>query len=217
MSKATPIRVLIVDDHAVVRGGLRLFLLAFDDLALVGEANSGEKALAQCAELRPDVILMDLVMPGMGGVEAIRLLRQRQPQVQVIALTSFPEEELVQAALQAGAISYLLKTISAADLAAAIRAAAAGQPTLAPEATLALLRRAGPPPAGQDLTAREREVLALLVEGLSNREIAARLVVSESTAKFHVGNILVKLQAGNRAEAVAMALQQGLVDRSAHR
>jgi NarL family two-component system response regulator LiaR len=211
MSKETPIRVLIVDDHAVVRGGLRLFLLAFDDLELVGEASSGERAPAMCAELQPDVVLMDLMMPGMGGVEAIRLIRQRQPQVQVIALTSFPEDELVQAALRAGAISYLLKTISAGELAAAIRAAAAGQATLAPEATQALLRQAGPPPVGHDLTERERQVLALLVQGLSNAEIAARLVISESTAKFHVSNILAKLQASSRAEAVAVALQSGLV------
>jgi len=210
MSQKTPTRVLVVDDHAVVRGGLRLFLLAFDDLELVGEANSGERALAQCAEVQPDVVLMDLMMPGMGGVEAIRLIRQRLPSVQVIALTSFPEDELVQAALRAGAIGYLLKTISAGDLAQAIRAAAAGQPTLAPEATQALLRQAGPPPLGDDLTARERQVLALLVQGLSNADIAAQLVVSESTAKFHVSNILAKLQAGSRAEAVAIALQSGL-------
>ena len=210
MSQKTPTRVLVVDDHAVVRGGLRLFLLAFDDLELVGEANSGERALAQCAEVQPDVVLMDLMMPGMGGVEAIRLIRQRHPSVQVIALTSFPEDELVQAALRAGAIGYLLKTISAGDLAQAIRAAAAGQPTLAPEATQALLRQAGPPPVGHDLTERERQVLALLVQGLSNAEIAAQLVISESTAKFHVSNILAKLQAGSRAEAVAIALQSGL-------
>jgi NarL family two-component system response regulator LiaR len=215
MSQETPTRVLVVDDHTVVRGGLRLFLLAFDDLELVGEANSGERALAQCAEVQPDVVLMDLVMPGMGGVEAIRLIRQRYPAVQVIALTSFPEDELVQAALRAGAIGYLLKTISAGDLAQAIRAAAAGQPTLAPEATQALLRQAGPPPVGRDLTARERQVLALLVQGQSNAGIAAQLVVSESTAKFHVSNILAKLQAGSRAEAVAIALQSGLVDHKA--
>ncbi len=214
MNRTMPVRVLVVDDHAVVRGGLRLFLLAFDDLELVGEANSGERALSKCADLQPDVVLMDLVMPGMGGVEAIRLLRQRHPHVQVIALTSFPEDELVQAALRAGAISYLLKTISAGDLAAAIRAAAAGQPTLAPEATQALLRRAAAPAAGYDLTAREREVLGLLVEGLSNASIAERLGVSESTAKFHVSNVLGKLQVGSRAEAVSVALQNGLVSRS---
>ena len=214
MNRTMPVRVLVVDDHAVVRGGLRLFLLAFDDLELVGEANSGERALSKCADLQPDVVLMDLVMPGMGGVEAIRLLRQRHPHVQVIALTSFPEDELVQAALRAGAISFLLKTSAAGDLAAAIRAAAAGQPTLAPEATQALLRRAAAPAAGYDLTAREREVLGLLVEGLSNASIAERLGVSESTAKFHVSNVLGKLQVGSRAEAVSVALQNGLVSRS---
>lgn len=211
MSQEKSTRVLVVDDHAVVRGGLRLFLLAFDDLELVGEANCGERTLALCAEVQPDVVLMDLLMPGMGGVEATRLIRQRHPQVQVIALTSFPDDELVQAALRAGAIGYLLKTISAGDLAQAIRAAAAGQPTLAPEATQALLRQAGPPAVGHDLTERERQVLALLVQGLSNADIAAQLVISESTAKFHVSNILAKLQAGSRAEAVAIALRGGLV------
>jgi DNA-binding NarL/FixJ family response regulator len=126
--------VLVVDDHAVVRGGLRLFLMAHDDLELVGEAGSGEQALALCAEARPDVVLMDLVMPGMSGVDAIRLIRERYPGVKVIALTSFPEDDLVRAALSAGAMSYLLKNISAGNLAAAIRAAHAGQPVLAPEA-----------------------------------------------------------------------------------
>ena len=212
MPEGTPIRVLVVDDHAVVRGGLRLFLMAFDDLDLVGEAGSGEKALALCAEVRPEVVLMDLVMPGMGGVDAIRLIRERYPWIKVIALTSFPEEELVQAALAAGAMSYLLKTISANNLAAAIRAAHSGQPVMAPEATQALLHRSGAPKFGQDLTPREREVLALLVNGLSNAEIAERLSISESTAKFHVSNILSKLHAGSRGEAIAMALRSGLVD-----
>ena len=212
MPEGTPIRVLVVDDHAVVRGGLRLFLMAFDDLEMVGEAGSGEKALALCAEVRPEVVLMDLVMPDMGGVDAIRLIRERYPWIKVIALTSFPEEELVQAALAAGAMSYLLKTISASNLAAAIRAAHAGQPVMAPEATQALLHRAGARKLGQDLTPREREVLALLVKGLSNAEIAERLSISESTAKFHVSNILAKLHATSRGEAIAIALQSDLVD-----
>jgi NarL family two-component system response regulator LiaR len=214
MTEAMPIRVLVVDDHAVVRGGLRLFLLAFDDLELVGEANSGGKALRLCQEVEPDVVLMDLVMPGMDGIEATRLIREQHPQIQVIALTSFPEEELVQAALEAGAIGYLLKNVSAGSMAAAIRAAHAGQPTLAPEAAEALLHRtaAGAPKIGHDLTAREREVLALMVRGMGNAEIAEQLVISESTAKFHVSNILSKLEAGSRAEAVAIALQHGLVD-----
>ncbi len=210
MAETTPIRVLVVDDHAVVRGGLRLFLMAHDDLELVGEAGSGEQALALCAETRPDVVLMDLVMPGMSGVAAIRLMRERDPEVKVIALTSFPEDDLVRAALSAGAMSYLLKNISASNLAAAIRAAHAGQPILAPEATQALLRQAPAPRIGQDLTPREGEVLALLVQGLSNADIAERLVISESTAKFHVSNILSKLHASSRAEAVAIAMQSNL-------
>lgn len=213
MSEALPIRVMIVDDHAVVRGGLRLFFMATDDLELVGEAGSGEAALGRCGELKPDVVLMDLLMPGMGGVEATRLIRERHPQIRVIALTSFPEEDLVQAALRAGAISYLLKTISAGELAEAIRAAAIGRPTLAPEATQALLHQVAAPAAGQDLTAREREVLALLADGLSNAEIAARLVIGEATVKFHVSNILSKLHVATRTEAVSLALRQGLVDR----
>lgn len=212
MSEETPIRVIIVDDHAVVRGGLRLFLKAFDDMELVGEADDGKEALRLCAEVRPDVVLMDLVMPEMNGVEATQVIQERYPQVQVIALTSFPEEDLVLAALEAGAISYLLKNISSRELASAIRAAHAGRSTLAPEAAEALVHRAREPKLGHDLTNRECEVLALMVEGLSNLTIAERLVVSESTAKFHVSNILSKLEAGSRTEAVALALQHHIVD-----
>ena len=212
MGDTTPIRVMVVDDHAVVRSGLRLFLMAFDDLELVGEASDGKEALRLCAEVRPDVVLMDLVMPGMNGVEATQVIREQYARVQVIALTSFPEEDLVQAALEAGAISYLLKNVSALDLASAIRAAYAGRSTLAPEAAEALVQRARGPKLGHDLTDREREVLALLVEGLSNLAIAERLVISESTAKYHVSNILSKLEASSRAEAVALALQQHIVD-----
>ncbi len=212
MSNYEPIRVLLVDDHAVVRSGLAAFLLAYDDLELVGEAGSGEEALQQCARQPPDVVLMDLMMPGMNGVMTTQHLRSHHPHVQVIALTSFPEEDLVQGALRAGAISYLLKNVSADELAAAIRAAHAGRATLAPEATRALVEAAHRPPApGDGLTAREREVLALMVEGLHNQEIAERLVVSRSTIKTHVSNILAKLGVGSRAEAIALALRQRLV------
>lgn len=212
MSEQQPIRVLLVDDHAVVRSGLSAFLLAYDDLELVGEASSGEEAVQQCVQQQPDVVLMDLVMPGMNGVAATQAVRTSCPQAQVIALTSFPEEDLVQGALRAGAISYLLKNVSADELVAAIRAAYAGHATLAPEATQALIDAAHRPPApGDDLTSREREVLALMVEGLHNQEIADRLVVSRSTVKTHVSNILAKLEVGSRAEAISLALRQRLV------
>ncbi len=212
MTQPNPIRVVLVDDHAVVRSGLAAFLLAFDGLELVGEAGSGEEAVRLCEQVQPDVVLMDLVMPGMDGAAATRAIRERCPQVQVIALTSFKEDELVQGALQAGAISYLLKNVSADELADAIRAAHAGRPTLAPEATQALVQAAShPPPPGHDLTPREREVLALMVEGLSNPQIARRLVVSRSTVKFHVSSILSKLGVDSRTEAVALAVQNNLV------
>jgi len=212
MTQANPVRVLLVDDHAVVRSGLAAFLLAFDDLELVGEAGRGEEAVRFCEEHRPDVVLMDLVMPGMDGVAATRAIRERCPEVQVIVLTSFKEKELVEGALEAGAIGYLLKSVSADELAEAIRKAHAGRASLAPEAAQALIQASRQPPApGFDLTEREREVLALMVEGLSNPQIAERLVVSPSTVKYHVSNILSKLGVSSRTEAVALALQSGLV------
>jgi len=212
MSSGNRIRVMVVDDHDMVRRGLAAFLKSTADLELVGEARDGKEALRVCEQLRPDVVLMDLVMPAMSGAETTRAIRERCPGIQVIALTSFQENDLVQQALEAGAISYLLKNVSAEDLAQAIRGAHAGRSTLAPEAVQALVQRASEGPAlGHDLTAREREVLALLIEGRSNPEIAERLVVSRSTAKAHVSNILSKLGASNRAEAIAMALQHKLV------
>jgi NarL family two-component system response regulator LiaR len=212
MGKLDPIRVMVVDDHAVVRSGLRMFLLAFDDIALVAEAATGEEALGLCDEARPDVVLMDLVMPGMGGADATRVLRERYPKLQVVALTSFQDGELVHDALQAGAIGYLLKDVPIDELAAAIRAAHAGRSTLAPAAAQALVKAAqGWPEMGSDLTERQKEVLALVVEGLSNAEIAARLVISPATARYHVSSILSKLGAANRAEAAAMAVKYGLL------
>ena len=208
------IRVMIVDDHRIVRSGLAAFLSAFDDLDLVAEAGSGDEALRVCPIARPDVVLMDLVMPGLDGATTTRLLRERHPFVRVVALTSFPEADLVASVLRAGALSYLLNSISAIDLAEAIRAAHAGRTTLAPEAAQALVQAtAHPNEIVSDLTEREHEVLGLLVEGLSNPDIAARLIVSRSTVKADVSTVLSKLGVANRTEAVSLALQRGLVRR----
>jgi two-component system, NarL family, response regulator LiaR len=214
---SNPIRVMIVDDHSMVRRGLSTIFKIKADLELVGEASNGREALEVCGQLQPDVVLMDLIMPEMSGAEATQAIRARWPRIQVIALTSFQEKDLVRGALQAGAISYLLKNVAADDLAAAIREAYAGRSTLAPEAIQALIQPDAPGRGVQtgvadafQLTPREEEVLALMVEGLTNPEIAERLVVSRSTAKAHVSNILSKLGASNRAEAIAIALQHNL-------
>jgi NarL family two-component system response regulator LiaR len=214
MNEKKLIRVMLVDDHAVVRSGLAAFLLAYDDeFELVGEANSGERAIQLCKRFQPDVVLMDLVMPGMDGATATALIREKCPNIQVIALTSFKEQELVEGALKAGAIGYLLKDVSANELMSAIRSAAEGKPALSPEAAQVLIQaaRGTSEKPGFDLTDREREVLALMVEGLNNNQIADRLVVSLSTAKFHVSSILSKLGVASRTEAVALALQNKLV------
>lgn len=212
MSEDGPIRVLVVDDHKVVRSGLATFLRAFGDMALVGQAVNGREAVLIVEQERPDVVLMDMLMPEMDGAAATRVIRERFPGTQVIALTSFTEDAMVQDVLRAGAIGYLLKDVGADELASAIRRARDGKPTLAPEATEVLLRsQRQPKAAGHDLSPREREVLALMVEGLNNREIAERLVISPTTAKFHVSSILGKLGVDNRTEAVALAVQQRLV------
>jgi len=212
MSPSAPIRVMLVDDHTMVRRGLATFLKVFDDLELAGEAANGEDAIQLCAQIRPEVVLMDMVMPDMDGVTATHAIRQQFPEVQVIALTSFKDRELVQDALQAGAIGYLLKDVSADELAQAIRAAHAGRATLSSEAAQALVQAAAQPPTpGHDLTERERDVLALLVEGLNNTQIADNLVVSPSTIKSHVSHILAKLGVASRTEAAALAVRHRLV------
>jgi NarL family two-component system response regulator LiaR len=204
-----------VDDHTVVRNGIAFSLQAFPDIDLVAQASTGEEALRVCAEVEPlpDVVLMDLLMPGMGGVATIREMHNAYPQVQIIALTSFQEGNLVEEALQAGAIGYLLKDVAIEELAKAIRLAACGVPILAPAAAQALVHTVvrRPPPIGQDLTEREREVLGLLAEGLSNQQIAERLVITPATVKFHTRSIRSKLGTSSRTETVVVALNYHLV------
>jgi len=205
------IRIMLVDDHAVVRSGLSAFLSVHPDLELVGEAENGEQAVVRAGLLKPDVILMDLVMPVMDGVAATRAIKKLDPHIQIIALTSFQEDELVQNALKAGALGYLMKNVTAHELAAAIRAAKAGKMTLSPEAAQALVRATQQAQESEILTEREQEVMKLMVEGLNNAEIAEHLVVSLSTVKYHISNILMKLGVDNRVAAVTTAIQKKLV------
>lgn len=208
----SPIRVMIVDDHAVVRGGLGTFLLAYDDLELVGEASNGIEALTVCERCHPDVVLMDLMMPEMDGFTAIALLREQLPDVRVIALSSSNDALTVATAARAGAVGYLSKSISNDELATAIRAAAEGKPAFSAHAIQALIEVAMLPPEPRyNLTERELSVVRLLVEGKNNIEIARLLNISRSTVKYHVSAIIAKLGVSNRAEAVAVALKHKLI------
>jgi two-component system, NarL family, response regulator LiaR len=212
MNSPSKIRLLLVDDHLMVRLGLATFLRVYEDLQLVGEASDAENAILLCKELHPDVVIMDMVMPDMDGAEATLTIRQQYPNIQVLILTSFKDEKLIQKALHAGAIGYLLKDVTAEALAQAIRAANSGHITLSPEAAQVLVHVVNQPSVpGSDLTEKERIVLALLVDGLNNTQIAARLVVSPSTIKSHVSNILAKLRVTSRAQAVALAVRNQLV------
>jgi NarL family two-component system response regulator LiaR len=207
-----PIRVMLVDTHVMVRRGLATFLKVFDELQLVGEAESGEAALQLCAEVLPDVILMDMVMPDMGGVTLTRSIHQQFPQVRIIALTSFKEGKLIKSALEAGVIGYLLKDVSADQLSQAILAAACGCATISVDAAQALVETANQSPIpGLDLTEREREILDWIIEGLNTAQIAGKLIVSPSTIKSHASNILSKLRVATRTETVNLVLRNHLV------
>jgi DNA-binding NarL/FixJ family response regulator len=210
-----PIRVLIVDDHAVVRRGLRGFLDLLDDMEVVGEAENGRFAVDASARLTPDVILMDLLMPEMDGLNAIAAIKAAQPEIEIVALTSFIEEEKVTTALEAGASGYLLKDADADEVAAAVRAAHNGEVHLDPAVTRLLAQRmrakkTAPEPV-EPLTERELEVLGLLGRGASNKEIATALTITERTARTHVSNILGKLGLSSRTQAALYAVERGLV------
>jgi DNA-binding NarL/FixJ family response regulator len=214
---SAPIRVLIVDDHAVVREGLRAFLELQDGLDVVGEAADGEEAIAAAQALEPDVILMDLVMPRLDGVGAMRALRTRLPASRVIVLTSFLDDERLLPAIREGAAGYLLKDVEPSELARAIRAAHAGEAIIDPTVAARLVKAIaeGPGPAGDEelerLTRREREVLGLLAHGRSNKRIAFELGISEKTVKTHVGHLFAKLGVTDRTQAALLAVQRGLV------
>jgi len=211
MAEHDVIRVVVVDDHDMVRRGLSAYFKTFPDISLIGEAGDGLEGMELCQQLQPDVVLMDLIMPNMGGIEATRRIRAQNPSIQVIALTSFDDKSLVQDAIKAGAISYLLKKVTGDDLAAAIRSAHSGHGTLSPEVTQEFIIAAQQPQLGDDLTSREREVLGLMVEGLTNPEIADRLSISRATATTHVSHILHKLRVTNRAEAIVLAVRKTFV------
>lgn len=207
-----PVRVLIADDHGVVRQGLRMYLGLDSDIDIIGEACTGVEALALAHELEPDVVLMDLLMPEMDGITATALLRQELPNTEVIALTSVLEDSSVVGAIRAGAIGYLLKDTEADELVRAIKAAAQGQVQLSPKAAARLMREVRAPDSPEDLTEREVDVLRLLAQGQSNREIALALTIGEKTVKTHVSNILSKLGVASRTQAALHAVRIGLVD-----
>lgn len=208
-----PITILIVDDHSVVRQGLRMFLQIDKDLEIVGEASNGEEAVALARELAPDIVLMDLLMPGMDGIEATSVIRKELPDTEVIALTSIATDQMIIGAMRAGAIGYILKETGGDDLRQAIKAAAAGQVLLSPQVAAHLVGSYREPPSSNTLTKRELEVLGYLANGESNKEIADHLFVSEETIKTHVSNILGKLGMTSRTQAALHAIRIGLISR----
>jgi two-component system, NarL family, response regulator LiaR len=213
-----PISVILVDDHAVVRQGVKAFFATQPDLVVVGEAGSGEEAIKLVAQLIPDVVLMDLIMPNMDGVEATRRIKQVSPRSQVVVLTSYHEDEHIFPVLKAGALSYILKDVNAEELATAVRKAAVGETVLHPQVAARVIKEL----QGKrdeilnpftELSERELEVLKLIADGMSNAEMAAKLVLSEKTIKGHVSNILSKLHLADRTQAAVYAWREGVIRR----
>ncbi len=206
------IRILIADDHAVVRQGLKMFLSLDPELSIIGEADNGRKAIEMAHQLQPDIVLMDLLMPVLGGVEATTIIRRELPDVEVIALTSVLEDKSVVDAVRAGAIGYLLKDTESDELIRSIKAAAAGQVQLSPKAAARLMREVRTPDNPETLTDRETDVLRLLAMGQANKEIAQTLSIGEKTVKTHVSNVLAKLSVSSRTQAALYAVRIGLVE-----
>jgi two-component system, NarL family, response regulator LiaR len=212
MGEKNKIKVMIVDDHPLVRHGIKTVFEAYDDILLVAEAENGREAIKMCDKYMPDVVLMDMIMPVLDGVEATEQIIKNWPDVKIIALTSFNDEDLIRKSLKAGAVSYILKNISGARLVKTIKDVYKGKLALSSQATKILLSELREPPDKTiKLTEREKEILALIVEGLSNKQIAERLFLSNSTVQFHVSNVLSKLGASKRTEAAYLALKQKLV------
>jgi NarL family two-component system response regulator LiaR len=206
------IRIAVIDDHIKVHMSIEAALVAFEDLKVIAHGSNGWEALQLCLDYHPDIILMDVIMPGMNGIEATKAIHAQVPEIKILALSSFEDEDAVRAMLQAGAVGYVLKTAPIDELAQAIRTAYTGTSVFSPEVVHILLDQ-NRPSQDYDLTLRQREVLRLLVKGQNNTEIAEALSISLSTTKFHVSSILTKLGVNNRVEAVALAVEKKLVDR----
>jgi NarL family two-component system response regulator LiaR len=212
MKKNRNIRILVVDDHSITRDGVKALLSIYEDLDYAGGANNGKEAVEMCKKIKPDVVLMDIEMPVMDGIDAASIIREENPAIKIIALTSFADKKLVGAAIKAGAISYILKNVSPDKIAETIRDAFAGKSNLSPEATQAIIEEVKEPsPNKFSFTKQEMNILNLIVKGYSNKTIASKLYISQHTVKFHIGNILSKLGAETRTEAAAIATRNKLV------